>query len=159
AIWEKTLGDIGTGTLGGLVVDNGKVYVSGTTTNNDLTAGGEATVAGAYGGGAGGFVAGIDDAGASAAAKFLSYVGTSGNDSGANVVVNNGEIYVAGGTNGSLTGGTAPDSQNAYVAKLDDTGQQVWVHQYAGSAGTGAARSISIDPTGGSVLDVLGLPT
>jgi hypothetical protein len=159
AIWEKSLGNLGSGSVGGLVAFGGSIYVSGTTTNNGLTAGGEATVAQAYGGGTDGFVAKIIDAGASATAAFVSYIGTSSSDSAANVVVNNGEIYVAGATNGSLAGGTAPQKSNAYIAKLDDNGAQVWVHQYAGSAGTGAARSISIDPTGGSVLDVLGLPT
>ena len=159
AIWEKNLGNLGTGSVGGLVANSGSIYVSGTTTNNDLTAGGEATVARAYNGGSDGFVVKITDSGVSAAANFVSYIGTSGSESAANVVVNNGAIYVAGGTNGSMTGGTAPAKSNAYVAKLDDNGAQVWVHQYAGSAGSGAARSISIDPTGGSVLDVLGLPT
>jgi hypothetical protein len=158
-IWEMNLGDLGSGSVGGVTVANGSVYVSGTTTNNDLTAGGQATVAQAFGGGADGFVFKIDDAGSTATANFVSYVGTSASDSAANVVVNNGEIYVAGSTKGSLTGGTAPTTSNSYVAKLDDNGQQVWVHQYAGAAGEGAARSISIDPSGGSVLDTLGLPT
>ena len=90
--------------------------------------------------------------------SFVSYVGTSGSDSAANVVVNDDEIYVAGATNGALNGGTAPKASNSYVAKLDDTGAQVWVHQYAGSAGAGAARAIAIDPQGSSVLDTLGLP-
>ena len=158
-IWEMNLGDLGSGSVGGVTVANGSVYVSGTTTNNDLTAGGQATVAQAFGGGADGFLFKIDDAGSTATANFVSYVGTSASDTAANVVVNNGEIYVAGSTKGSLTGGTAPTTSNSYVAKLDDNGQQVWVHQYAGAAGEGAARSISIDPSGGSVLDTLGLPT
>jgi hypothetical protein len=159
AIWEMNLGDVGTGTVGGVTVSNGSVYVSGTTTNNDLTAGGQATVAQTYSGGSDGFVFKIDDAGTSATANFVSYIGTNASDSAGNVVVNNGEIYVAGSTKGSLTGGTAPTASNSYVAKLDANGQQVWVHQSAGAAGAGAARSISIDPTGGSVLDTLGLPT
>ncbi len=158
AIWQMNLGDLGTGTIGGIALDNGAVYVSGSTTNANLTAGGQATIASPHNGGSDGFVMKIADAGQSASASFVSYVGTGASDSAANVVVNNGDIYVAGATNGSLTGGTAPSASNAYVAKLDDTGAQVWVHQYAGSAGTGAARSIAIDPQGGSVLDTLGLP-
>ncbi len=157
-IWQINLGDLGAGSIGGIALDGGNVYVSGTTTNADLTAGGQATVATPYGGGSDGFVMKIVDAGSSASASFVSYIGTSKSDSAANVVVSNGDIYVAGATNGSLTGGTAPTASNAYVAKFDDTGAQVWVHQYAGSAGAGAARAVAIDPQGGSVLDTLGLP-
>jgi len=158
AIWQTNLGDLGSGSIGGIALSAGAVYVSGTTTNADLTAGGQATVAAPHGGGSDGFVMKIADAGQSASASFVSYIGTGGSDSAANVVVNNGDIYVAGATNGSLTGGAAPSASNSYVAKLDDTGTQVWVHQYAGNAGTSAARSIAIDPQGGSVLDTLGLP-
>jgi hypothetical protein len=158
AIWQVNLGDLGGGSIGGVALNGGAVYVSGTTTNADLTAGGQATVATPSSGGSDGFVMKIADAGQSASASFVSYIGTSGSDSAANVAVNNGDIYVAGATNGSLTGGAAPSVSNAYVAKFDDTGAQVWVHQYAGSAGTGAARSVAVDPQGGSVLDTLGLP-
>lgn len=158
AVWEVSLGALGQGQLSSLAVEGGAVYVAGATDNADLTAGGQASIANAHSGGSDGFVLRLDDAGASVAANFISYVGTSGSDSAAGVAVSGGAIYVAGATNGALSGGAAPSKTNAYVAKLDATGARVWTHQYESTAGTAAARAIAVDGQGGSVLDRLGLP-
>src|SRR5262249_9168145 len=46
-LWQIDAGDLQGGTIGGLTVANGKIYMSGTTANAALDAGGAATVANA----------------------------------------------------------------------------------------------------------------
>ncbi len=157
-VWEVSLGALGQGNLSSLAVDAGAIYVAGATDNAALTAGGQASIVAAHSGGSDGFVMKIADAGASASASFISYVGTSGSDSAAGVAVANGAVYVAGSTNGAFNGGAAPSKTNAYVAKLDGTGAQVWAHQFESTAGSASVRSLAVDAQGGSVLDKLGLP-
>lgn len=158
AIWEMSLGALGQGNLSSISVESGVVYAGGSTTNAALDAGGQASIVTAHGGASDGFVMKITDLGASAAAAFTAYVGTSGADSGLGLAVNGGSIYLAGSTNGSLVGGGAPARSAAFVRKLDSTGATVWTHQYESALGAAAARSIAVDGQGGSVLDKLGLP-
>lgn len=157
-VWEVSLGALGEGQLSSLAVENGYVYAGGSTTNAALDAGGTASIANAHSGGSDGFVMKIADAGSTASAAFVSYIGTSGSDSGTGIAVHDGEIYVAGSTNGSLSGGAAPSTTNAYLAKLDENGAQVWTHQYESTKGAASAQSIAVDASGSSVLDRLGLP-
>ncbi len=157
-VWEMSLGSLGQGHLASIAVESGAVYVGGATDNAALTAGGQATIANAHSGGTDGFVMKIADAGSTASASFVSYVGTSTSDSAAGLAVNNGEIYLAGSTSGNLGGGTAPTVTNGYVVKLDATGARVWTHQYESTAGAASARSLALDAQGASVLDELGLP-
>jgi hypothetical protein len=158
AVWSLSLGSLGQGMLSSVVVDGGAVYAGGSTTNTSLDAGGSASIATVHSGGSDGFVMKISDQGSSAAAQFTSYAGTSGTDSGVGLAVSNGSVYIAGSTSGSLSGGMAPEKTNAFIRKLDSSGATVWTHQYEGTQGTAAARSVSVDSQGGSVLDRLGLP-
>lgn len=158
SVWEVSLGALGQGQLSSIAVDGGSVYVAGSTDNASLTAGGQASITTAHGGGSDGFVMKIADSGSTAAAAFISYVGTSGNDSVTGVAVAGGAVYVSGSTNGSLSGGAVPTNTNGYVAKLDGNGARVWVHQYEGTQGATSARALAVDAQGGSVLDKLGMP-
>ncbi|MBI1239827.1 MAG: hypothetical protein GC199_10860 [Alphaproteobacteria bacterium] len=160
ALWEKTLGSISGGTLGGLTVSNGKVYVVGSTGNTALTVGGEAGIAAGHNGGLDGFVLRIDDRGNSATAEMLSYVGTSGLDRVTGVQVSGGDIYLTGETRGQLPGAlqTRSGVTNAFAAKLDASGGLVWAKQFGGQNGEASGLSIAFDSTGSSILDKLGLP-
>ncbi len=158
AVWEMSLGTVGQGRLSSLAIDGGNVYVGGTTSNAALDAGGQATIANAHGGGTDGFVVKITDSGTTAAADFVSYVGTSGDDGAAGVAIANGDIYLAGSTNGSFSGGAAPGKTNGYVVKVDGNGARVWAHQYESTQGAASATALTVDPQGASVLDALGLP-
>jgi len=157
-VWEVSLGALGQGQLSSIAIDGTSVYVAGSTDNAALTAGGQASIATAHSGGSDGFVMKIADSGTTASADFISYVGTSGNDSVTGVAVADGAVYVSGSTNGSLSGGAAPTNSNGYVAKLDSNGARVWAHQYESTLGATSARAIAVDADGGSVLDKLGLP-
>jgi hypothetical protein len=158
AVWEVTLGALGEGQLSSLAVDGGAVFVAGSTTNAALDAGGQASIVTAHSGGTDGFVMKIADAGLTASADFLTYVGTSGSDSATGIAVSGGALYVSGSTNGALGGGAAPSYANGYVTKFDATGARVWTHQYESTQGAASARAIAVDAQGGSVLDKLGLP-
>jgi hypothetical protein len=158
AVWEMSLGAIGEGQVSSLAVSDGAVYVAGTTDNADLTAGGTAAIVSAHGGGSDGFVMKISDAGPTAGATYISYVGSAGNDSTTGVVASNGFVYVSGSTNGSLSGGDAPSQTNGYIAKLDSDGARLWTHQYEGTQRGASTRALAVDSQGGSVLDKLGLP-
>jgi hypothetical protein len=160
AIWSQSLGDLsGGGAISGLAVDNGAVYVAGTTSNAALTGGG-ATIATASSGGMDGFVFKLTDSGASAAADFVTYMGTGGADRINGLAVSNGRIFVAGDTKGALPGAvqTLANVNNAFTAEIDGAGAQVWASQFGVTAGEGYGKGLTVDAGGASVLDALGLP-
>ncbi|HTO41320.1 MAG TPA: SBBP repeat-containing protein, partial [Rhizomicrobium sp.] len=119
-LWQMDLGDLQSGTLGGIAVDGDKIYLSGTTANSALTAGGAANITNASSGSSDAFVFGLTDSGASAAANFVSYVGTSTSDQGGAIAVSNGHIYLTGTTRGEFAGQTQSFSktQNMFVSDL-----------------------------------------
>ena len=82
-----------------------QVYVSGTTSNGNLTAGGTASIAAPSSGGTDAFVFNLTDNGTSATANHVSYVGTSGSDQGGAVTVGtDGTVYLTGTTTGTFAG-------------------------------------------------------
>ena len=161
-VWSEDLGALGAGgSIGGIALSNGKVYLSGTSSSSNLTSGGTATVIGSPSGGLDAFVASFTDAGSSATADTLTYVGTSGTDTAGNLTVDSaGNVYLSGTTTGTFSGQTrnVQGTQNAFVAQLSATGTINWAQQYGGASGTSTGTSVVLDPTGASVLDALGLP-
>lgn len=157
-VWSVNLGSLGQGSLGAVSVDGSAIYVAGSTTNTALNAGGQASIVSAHAGGSDGFVTRIDDAGSSGTAAFTTYVGTAGQESGLGLVASNGSVYIAGSTSGDLSGTSSSANADAYVRKLDSNGNTVWTQQFENAAGASVATSLSVDPQGASVLDVLGLP-
>lgn len=161
-VWTQDLGALGNGgSLGGLAVSGGNVYLSGTSSNGNLTSGGQASVVGSASGGLDAFVAGFTDNGSSATANTISYVGTSGTDSAGSVTVDaSGHVYLTGTTTGTFAGQNrnAQGTQNAFVSQLNANGTVNWTQQYGGASGTSTGASVAIDTSGSSVLDALGLP-
>ena len=160
--WTQDLGDLSAaGAIGGLAVSNGQVYVSGTTTNQNLTAGGQATIANAASGGVDSFVFALTDNGTSAAAGHVTYVGTSGTDQGGGLsVASDGTIYMTGSTTGTFAGQTRniQNTTNAFATAINADGSIGWTRQYGGQDGISSGTGVAIDPNGSSVLDALGLP-
>ena len=149
------------GSIGGLAVSSGKVYLSGTSSNGALTSGGQASVVGATSGGLDAFVAGFTDTGTHVSADTVTYVGTESTDKAGKLTVDSsGTVYLTGTTTGTFAGQTrnATGTQNAFVTALDSSGNVSWTRQYGGASGTSTGGGIAIDPTGSSVLDALGLP-
>ncbi len=161
-VWQENLGALGSGgSIGGLAVSGGKVYLSGASSNGALTSGGQASVIGSTSGGLDAFVAGFTDSGSTVNANTVTYVGTSGTDTAGKLTVDSsGTVYLTGTTTGTFAGQVrnATGTNNAFVAALDSSGHVTWTQQYGGASGTSTGAGIAIDPTGSSVLDALGLP-
>lgn len=162
-VWQMDLGSLNGGSISGIAQSNGQIYVSGTTSNTNLTAGGQATVAQAGTGGTQAFVFNATDNGTSATANTVSYVGaTGGSTSGGSVTVGpDGTVYLAGTTTGTFAGQTrsVQGVNNAFVTALSSDGTTDWTRQFGGSDGESTGTSVAVDATGSSVLNALGLPS
>ena len=161
-VWQEDLGALQAGgSIGGMTVSNGQIYLTGTTSNANLTAGGAATVAHANSGGMDAFVFNITDFGASATPNAVTYVGTGAIDKGNAVTVgSDGTIYLVGTTGGTFAGQTRniPSVDNMFVSALNADGTIRWTRQYGGADGTSSGQGVAFDNQGSSVLDSLGLP-
>ncbi len=158
-----SLGSLGSGgSITGLTIDDasGRVYVSGVTTNSALNASGAATVNESALGGFDGFVSGLSFSGTSSlSADFTTYLSTSGTDSIADVTVQDGKVYVAGSTTGTLAGETARGSTDGFVARVDGTsGALENVEQFGESFSRSNVGGVAFTNQGDSVLETLGLP-
>jgi Beta-propeller repeat len=159
-MWQIDLGDLQGGTIGGIAAANGHIYLTGTSANASLDAGGAATVAAANSGGADAFVFAATDSGATASADFVSYAGTVAADKGGGIAVHGGKLYVTGSTLGTFAGETrhVAQAQNLFVAQLSAAGAVEWTRQYGGFEGESSGVSIAVDAQGASILDALKLP-
>jgi outer membrane lipopolysaccharide assembly protein LptE/RlpB len=162
-VWTQDLGALqGGGTIGGMVVSGNQVYLSGTTSNGNLTAGGAATVASASSGGSDAYVFNLTDNGTTATPNTVSYVGTGAQDQGGSLTVGpDGTVYLAGTTSGTFAGNirNVANTTNAFVAAIGSGGAVNWVKQYGGVDGQSTGTGVAVDPNGASVLDALGLPS
>ena len=158
-IYNVALGGLSGGTIGAIAVDGTAIYVGGTTGDAAFDGGG-GSVTNAHSGGQDGFVTRIDDAGASATTNFTTFVGSTGTDKIADVVVSGGSVYVGGLTTGSINGEKEIGLQDSFIAKLDGTsGAITFVEQFGTALGTSEATGIAFTSSGRSVLDFLGLKT
>jgi hypothetical protein len=160
--WTEDLGPLQAGgNIGGIAVSGNQIYVSGSTSNGNLTAGGAATVTTPSSGGLDAFVFGMTDNGSTAAAGNVTYVGTSGSDTGGDVTVgSDGTVYLTGSTTGTFAGQSRniQNVTNAFAAAITPGGTVSWTRQFGGSQGVSTGAGIAIAPSGSSVLDALGLP-
>ena len=151
------------GSVEGIAIDNtnGAVYISGVTTSGTLDASGAATVNGSALGAQEGFVSGLTLSGATAlTADFTTYLSTSGTDRIQDVVVNDGTVYVAGSTSGTLSGETARGSVDVFAARINGTsGALEDVEQFGEGLAKQATGGLAFTTQGNSVLETLGLPT
>jgi hypothetical protein len=160
--WQVDLGALQNGgSIGGLAVSGNQVYLSGSTQNAALNAGGAATIVHASSGGSDAFVFSVTDNTSSATANHVSYVGTSGIDKAGGLTVgSDGTVYLAGTTTGTFAGQVrnAADTNNMFVTAMTSDGSIDWTRQYGGADGQSTGQGIAIDASGSSVLDALGLP-
>lgn len=69
-------------------------------------------------------------------------IGTSNNDSAYNIVTDNaGNVYVVGGTSGNLFSSKQSRDQDAWVAKYDTNGNQLWTRQFGANLFGGFANN------------------
>lgn len=152
------LGNLAGGKISDIVVDaSGAIYVAGATNSGSLSGG---STANAYSGGRDGFVTKFADNGASLTANWTHYLGSSGTDEIEGLSVQNGAVYVAGKTNGTLPTATKSGTTDGFAAKIDATsGTADWIRQFGGVSGYNGSSSLAFSATGSSVLTKLGLPT
>ncbi|HWY65257.1 MAG TPA: hypothetical protein VNX61_08580, partial [Rhizomicrobium sp.] len=157
-VWTQDLGDLAAGgSIGGLAVSNGQVYVSGSTSNGNLAG----SVAAPASGGIDAFVASVSDNGSSVSTGNVTYIGTSGTDTaGSLTVASDGTVYLSGTTTGTFAGAqrSVQNVNNAFAAAIGTNGAVKWTQQYGGADGVSTGKSVAIDTQGSSVLDALGLP-
>jgi hypothetical protein len=161
-VWTQNLGALSAGGgIGGLTISGSQIYVSGSTSNANLTAGGQASIATAASGGTDAFVFNLTDNGSTATANHVSYVGTGAGDQGGAVTVGaDGTIYLAGSTTGTFAGQqrSVQKTSNAFATAINTDGSIAWTRQYGGASGQSTGAGLAVDPNGASVLDALGLP-
>lgn len=143
------------GEIAGIAVDKGRVLLTGTTRNSALDAG---TVTRAHSGGTDAFVAVLSTDLTANASDRLTYYGTEGDDTAADVKIHQGKVWVTGVTNRELAADDT-DPSRGYLARLDPlTGAVEWSQSWDGVGRQAAPSTLTIASGGASVLDRLGLP-
>lgn len=155
-VWTLDLGDMDSGRIGGLAVDEtGAIYLSG-------AAGAGFAPSAPVTGNAGGrdaVLVKIND-GASASVGYTTFLGSAEDNSATAVTVSGGKVYLTGKTSDALPGATQDGNRNAFAASLDAaTGAVDWVQQVSGRGGLSEGAGIVVDPAGDNVLSRLGLPS
>ena len=134
-VWLRQFGTLASDIAYGVTVDNsGNIYVTGATKGN-LNGNNNS-------GGMDNFVVKYDPNGNP---LWTNQFGTVGDDNTTGISLDkNGDIYVAGLTNGSLDGGKKAGNFDIFVTKLDSNGVRSWSQQ-VGTAGEDVAYKILID--------------
>lgn len=144
------------GEIAGISVANGKVIVTGTSSNSALGDG--IAVNGAHAGGKDVFVAALSTDLTADAADRLSWYGGAGDDSASDVKVHDGKVWITGAANREI-GAKDEDPTRAYLARLDPlTGAVEYERQWFGAGDQARTSTLAVASGGASVLDRLGLP-
>jgi len=152
------VGDLAGGNIAGLAIENGTVFLAGTTSASSFSNGG--SIANAANGGNDGFVVSITNNATSLSANFTSFLGSSSTETLEDIIIQDGNVYVAGTTNGSLAGETKTGLTDAFTVKLDASNGSVLFNQQIGTAQERTTgQGIVFTANGTSILSKLGLPT
>lgn len=144
------------GDIAGIGVAGGKVILTGTSKNAEL--GGGLTANNAAFGGSDVFVAALSADLSSASDERISWYGAAGDDSAADVKVQDGKVWITGVADRAI-GAKATDPTQAYLARLDPvTGAVEYERKWMGAEEQARASTLAVASGGASVLDRLGLP-
>ena len=137
-VWTRIVGTTAVDRGQGAAFDSrGDAYLAGNTAGTLPTS--------TNAGGADLFVARYD---ASGTRTLLKQWGTSGNDGSRDVEVDgSGNIYVTGTTTGALGGQTNNGGNDAFVTKLDSSGNVLWTRLFGG-VNTDVATALALDAAG-----------
>lgn len=155
---SRDLGSLGGGTIAGVAVQNGTVYVAGNTRNTSMNAGTVTSVA--IGAGLTSFAATFQTGLAPSGSDAIAYYGgASGDTRATGMTVANGDVYLTGSVTGDLPGEPAIGAKDGFIAALNVAAGAVdYAQRFTGLDGQVAPTSIAVAPTGASILDQLGLP-
>lgn len=152
----RDLGDLEGGSIAGLKIEGGKLYVAGQTRNDALAIDG---LNRAHAGGMDAFAASLSTDLASHADDALAYYGGAGDNTVAAMTVSGGKVWVVGAAGEDLPGLDKTGKKDGYVAALDvATGTISGAQRITGKDGITTATTIAVDPDGASALDKFGLP-
>lgn len=146
---------LASGEVAGVAVSGGRVIVSGTTRNNALDVG---TITNAHAGGTDAFVIALEGDLTASANDRLTYLGGAGDDTAADVKVQDGKVWLTGISN-RPEGAEDKDPTQGYLSRIDPlTGAVEWTRTWAGDGDKAAPMTLAVASGGASVLDRLGLP-
>lgn len=153
---SRNLGGLGGGSVGAIGLDaTGNVLIGGSTGANLNVA----TTTLARGGGLDGFGARIAADLVSTTADAVAYYGGTGADQATAATIAGGQVWLAGTTKTDLPGLAAVGKQDGFVAGLDvGAGLVTYSQRFTAKDQVNAPESITVDTSGGSALDRLGLP-
>jgi hypothetical protein len=156
----RDLGPLDGGNVTGIgVTSDGSIIVAGSTQNGALSAG---TIGSAYSGsGEDAFVATLSGNLTPSSSDTLAYFAGASDTTATALTVAGGQAYITGQIATSPFPGSGDLSAfNGYAAQIDPTtGQVTWSNTFTGPESQSDPNSISVDTTGASSLDALGLPT
>lgn len=152
----RSLGNLGGGTVAGVMIENGKIIVAGST-GNSLAVGNTTR---ASSGGVDTFAAQIS-ADLSSGSDAIAYYGGAGDDRATAMTVAGGKVWITGTTKTDLPGMTDPlGKTDGFAVGLDiATGAVGWSQRFTGKDRMTTPTTISVDVAGASALDRLGLPS
>jgi hypothetical protein len=152
----RDLGSLKGGNIAGLAIDNGQLYIGGSTANAALTVNNQTAAAS---GGSDGFAARVSLDLTSTAQDALAYYGGTGDDTVTGMAVSNGQVWLVGSAGKDLAGQATVGDKDGYVAQLDvAAGTVSWQQRLTGKDGYATPTSIAVDASGASSLDAFGLP-
>ncbi len=158
----RNLGGIGGGSISAMAIDDGKIYIGGSTGSNKLLAGTNTSTS-TYSGGQDAFALQVDQDLGSTTDDKVSYYGGAGVEKDAKVVFSDGKAWISGSTTGDIAGttriATAAKTQDGYLARMDvASGAVEYQTRYTGTDGVVNPSAIAVSKNASSVLDRLGLP-
>jgi hypothetical protein len=152
----RDLGSLKGGNIAGLAIDNGQLYIGGSTTNGALDIDNQARAAS---GGSDGFVARMSLNLTDKSLDTLAYYGGTGDDTVTGMAVSNGQAWLVGSAGKDLAGQPTVGDKDGYVAQIDvATGAATWEQRLTGKDGYATPTSIAVDVSGSSALDLFGIP-
>jgi hypothetical protein len=152
----RDLGSLKGGNIAGLTIDNGQLYIGGSTTNGALDVNNQTKAAS---GGSDGFVARLSLDLSDKSADTLAYYGGTGDDTVTGMAVSNGQAWLVGSAGKDLAGQATVGDKDGYVAQINvATGAAVWEQRLTGKDGYATPTSIAVDASGSSALDIFGIP-
>lgn len=157
----RDLGGIGGGSISGMSLYNGKLYLGGSTGSNKLME--TTTDTSGYSGGYDAYALAIDANLGTIANDRIAYYGGAGAEKDAKVQFVDGKAWIAGNTTGEIDGTEAATgntkAKDAYLARLDvDTGTVEYQTRYTGKDNIVQPSAVVVSAGSSSVLDRLGLP-
>ena len=137
-LWIRQFGSSSIDEAQGVATDtSGNVYLSGFTWSS--------LPGTTSAGGVDAFVARYD---ADGNQLWIKQFGSDAGDSARDVATDtSGNVYVSGGTSGSLPDNTSAGSSDAFVARYDADGNQLWIKQFGSDAGD-SANEVATDQDG-----------